>query len=512
MKKLVLLYMFFVFAGKAMGQKETFDIVSYVPPSGWTKQITQDIVAYNTVDKKTNAWCQMGIVKSTASKGTIELDFESEWQNLVVKNYKPTEAPQLEEIQESDGWKIRTGIGKFTFNGGEAIVLLTTASGFNRCVSIVATTNGQDFIKEIESLLSSVDLIKPATELPMGNTGNGVSVVGTWGISSTVASSYNMRITEGTIITHYTFNADGTYTFYIKTFRYQLDKLLLTRESGTYKVSGNSITITPKKSVIEAWSKKNGTDQFGELISSDKKDLETVTYQFSSKVMVTGTVLVLQAGKVTKRDGQFNNMDKDAWYYPAMSSIEYIALPGGKAISEVDFVNESAKPASANNSVPFLGTWSKSASARTGQIDPASQGRSDYKKDEYTFLSDNTYMFTSKTFIMSNNKLVLIKEKGTYKVSGSTLTIQPQSSVIQTWTKKDGGDKWGKLISSADRALEKVSYTFTKHYFSGIQQWNFVLQASKPTVRDGPYSNNNTFANAWYFAPISDNNTAITLP
>jgi hypothetical protein len=58
----------------------------------------------------------------------------------------------------------------------------------------------------------------------------------------------------------------------------------------------------------------------------------------------------------------------------------------------------------------------------------------------------------------------------------------------------------------------EVTYQFTKHYFSGIQVWNLVLQAQKATERDGPFSSNTTFPNAWYYAAISSNNPVIELP
>jgi len=323
----------FVLSGMCLhAQKDTFDLVTYIPPKdstgiSWQKEIKENTTSYTITSKKTNSWCQIIIVKSTISKGSIEQDFKSEWQGLVVKSYKPTEGPQLNEVQETEGWKIKAGGGKFIFNNGDAMVLLTTATGYDRCVSIVATANTQDYIKDIEALLSSVDLIKLETNVQQTAAKANAAVIGTWGIGTTIASSYNMRITEGSIITQYIFNADGTYSFYIKTFRYQLDKLLLTKETGTYQISGNNLTVNPQKAVIESWSKKDGTDNWGELISSQKKDLEKTTYQFFTQDFGSGMVLVLKANNVTKRDGRFNNSSSDAWFYPSSSKAEEIKLP-----------------------------------------------------------------------------------------------------------------------------------------------------------------------------------------
>src|SRR4051812_11585641 len=100
-------------------QKETYDIVSYTPPAGWQKEIKENLTSYTIVNKKSNAWCQVGIVKSTISKGNIEKDFDSEWQELIVDNYKPAQKAQVNKVKESGGWKIKTGTAKFQFNNAD---------------------------------------------------------------------------------------------------------------------------------------------------------------------------------------------------------------------------------------------------------------------------------------------------------------------------------------------------------------------------------------------------------
>ena len=141
-----------------------------------------------------------------------------------------------------------------------------------------------------------------------------------------------------------------------------------------------------------------------------------------------------------------------------------------------------AQPAPGNNNenAAIVGTWGKKAGVNPSYADPVATGNAGYSKDQYTFNTNGTYSFASKTFRYSSNK--------------------------------DGTDKWGNLLSTQNRLLEKVSYTFTKHYFSGIEEWNLVLQASQVTGRDGPFSNNTTFSNAWYYAPISSINPVIEMP
>jgi len=175
----------------------------------------------------------------------------------------------------------------------------------------------------------------------------------------------------------------------------------------------------------------------------------------------------------------------------------------------------TALPATGDANVSILGTWGASASG-TQRFDdyknPTSMNNYGYSKAQYTFNAGGTYTFVSKTFRMTFDKILLVREHGTFQISGDRITIAPQTSVIEAWSKRDGTDKWGKLLTSQKRGLDKVTYQFTKHYFSGIQLWNLVLQGQKATERDGPFSSNTTFSNAWYYAPISPNNTAIDLP
>jgi hypothetical protein len=169
-------------------------------------------------------------------------------------------------------------------------------------------------------------------------------------------------------------------------------------------------------------------------------------------------------------------------------------------------------PAGSDGAASILGTRGKSAGVHVTYGDPVSAGMAGYSKDQYTFNENGTYSYVSKTFRMAFDKILLVKESGTYQISGSDLTLSPQKSVIEAWSKRDGPDNWGALVTRQNRPLEKVTYRFTKHYFSGLQLWNQVLQADKPTDWDGPFSSNTLFSNAWYFAPISPNNPAVELP
>ncbi len=341
MKKICTIILFSMLLTNLFAQKENFDIISYSPPAGWKKEVTENIISYTSINKKNKTWCRIGIIKSTISKGNIEADFESEWQDLIVKNYKPTDAPQLNDVHETDGWKIKEGVAKFTFNNTDAMARLTTISGYDRCASIVVTTNGQEYLKDIDALLTSVEFkkLESATQPPAtGNNSDNASIIGTWGANASDQSSY--RVNNGVmnyITRQYTFNVNGTYCFVSKAYDPLMDKILLGKENGTYQISGNNLTIIPGESVLEAWSKKDGRDEWGKLINTQNITLEKVNYQFTKHYFEGSHQwnLLLQASKVTQRDGPFssNSTFLNAWYYgPVSANNKVIELPDGQKI------------------------------------------------------------------------------------------------------------------------------------------------------------------------------------
>jgi len=328
MKKLILLS-FVMLNISVIAQTETFDLTTFTPPLGWKKEVKKDYLSYTKTEKAKKTWCQIGIYKSISSKGSIESDFDSEWQLLVVQPYQIKEAPKSGGIQEAEGWKIKVGSGKFTFNNKEAKAILSVISGYNKEISIIAITNSQDYLPQIQDLLVSVNLKIPETN-PETNPeqaqlldSDNTAVVGSWGKSNTVGQMYNRFGTYSYNKQQYTFNSNGTYNFVAKNYSEQYNETLLIKESGTFSVSGNNnLIINPESSVIEAWSKKNGGDNWNILKTSQKRPLEKTFYQYT----LVEKNLVLKTNRETERDGRFNN--GNTYSYGPPGTFTPIKLPG----------------------------------------------------------------------------------------------------------------------------------------------------------------------------------------
>lgn len=156
-------------------------------------------------------------------------------------------------------------------------------------------------------------------------------------------------------------------------------------------------------------------------------------------------------------------------------------------------------PAKTADGAKLMGRWQRSGSSSPSYADPASWGTAGYTTSRYEFKPDGTYLYTERSFRYSHQNIIIVRENGTYSISGTSLTVAPSKSTITSYKKVGGVDALGAVVATQNRSLAPVTYKFTFHYFEGIQEWNLVLQADAPTQRDGQFSGNTTFPNAWYF-------------
>jgi len=74
---------------------------------------------------------------------------------------------------------------------------------------------------------------------------------------------------------------------------------------------------------------------------------------------------------------------------------------------------------------------------------------------QYTFTANGSYTCNIKTFDPLLNSILLGRENGTYQIAGTNLTINPQRSVLEEWSKINGGDNWGRLLKTQNITPKK---------------------------------------------------------
>ena len=305
---------------------ETFDIATYRVPAGWQKRIDQNSALIATEDRSDATFCLITVIKSLPSLDTPKKSFAASWLTVVKESVTVAAAPQMLPEENKGGWQALSGFSPFEKNGEKGIVVLLNISGYGKMMNVLILTNTQKYESNITAFLESINLKTPETNTsqqsaPQRNeVGTTLDVIGSWGASASGQSSYEVSHgLSGYVKKQYTFFPNGTYEFLLKTFTYASDKLIFGKETGTYQLSGNSLTISPQKSVIQAWSKRDNTDKWGRLLSSQNKALEKTTYQVTKHYFsgIQEWQLVLQASKPTERDGPFtgNSSFANAWLY-----------------------------------------------------------------------------------------------------------------------------------------------------------------------------------------------------
>ncbi len=327
---------------------ESFDMVTFTPPKGWTRDIaTNEVLRFTGIDNDKKTYCSIIIYRSTASKANIQEDFKSEWEELVVKNYHPEGKPQTTPLDTLNGWTIQSGSAQFNFNNTRSVVLLMTMSGYSRCTSIVTLTNSTDYQPIIDEFFRTLTLnesppLTSANSQPLlqqqtnpqalSNENQPSSITSMVGTFGSTLHSYIGNYVCGYIKVQYQFLPDGTYSFIRKTFDCGGPVVILEKENGQYQFQGNNLTVTPKEGITEEWLKVNSFDEYGDFKSSSPRTLEKTTYTINSHHFSGSgeTAIIFQSTQPTVRDGKPSTVGgfTDAWaYYPLTKTSDLIVLP-----------------------------------------------------------------------------------------------------------------------------------------------------------------------------------------
>lgn len=181
--------------------------------------------------------------------------------------------------------------------------------------------------------------------------------------------------------------------------------------------------------------------------------------------------------------------------------IDSLKLPPSD--KSVDKPSDKSAPTAPVGSL--IGSWERTSSARPAYADPVRWGKSGHTKITYQFRpgptpppadSDGEYRYYEESY--GESQIILVEEWGLYKLGESEITLIPQVSSAAHHAKKNEYTP-GKLLKKEKRALETVKYRFKTFYRSESKRFNLILQTDAPTKRDGAFSENETYKNAWLF-------------
>ncbi|HEY6900410.1 MAG TPA: lipocalin family protein [Puia sp.] len=354
MKQVIILVLLMtVYVMGAFAQKETFDVVSYVLPKGWKKEVKENGVQIYTGNEKTGEYSMGLIIKSTSAEGPASKNFVALWEKLVKGTVTVSGEPVMAAPSKGKGWEIVSGQANYTDGGNKGVVTLVTATGGGKVAAVVLMANTDKYQSELQGFLGSLEMSEVAAAGSGGGLSSGAagpvdisSVVGIW--ESNMLETSGMRfangspmLTAGYFRKAYTFRPDGTYQFLEKDFSVYSKNIFFAYETGTWAIDGNQLTVTPGSGKNESWSKSasGGTKEWGSLLETTVRKLEKVSYTFEFRYFsgMKETDLLLKYEKSTERDGSQGS--NGAWYYkpasaPGQSIIDAPPgkkIPGGRA-------------------------------------------------------------------------------------------------------------------------------------------------------------------------------------
>jgi hypothetical protein len=302
-----------VFSLSSLAQTpDTFDIASFRSPKGWNKQPEQYAVKIST--SAGDDFCLITLFKSLSSLGMSKTNFQASWETIVKDSVSPTSAPQMAPIEDKDGWAILSGYAPFEKDGSKGIAVLVNATGFGQMVNVMILTNTQAYERDISAFLDSIRLKKPAVAAqpqpqtaptaPAANGSQPALAGNFWKMGSVAKGTLGFSgISPATFAATYQFFGNGTYKFSRENMQLAAPKYYLESEEGTYTVSGDTITITSKRSSYSQHRLKKEEPP----IKSGNLPLSTVRYRYEFWFYDNNWRLLLSPvdGNETKRDGTF---------------------------------------------------------------------------------------------------------------------------------------------------------------------------------------------------------------
>lgn len=144
----------------AAGGSERHDLVTFSAPVGWRKDTGNAYVQFSRIDG--TDWAQIGVYRSVPGTGDVRVDFDKEWNELVVGPFGATRSPEKTEPQRAEGWVVMSGAARWQRQGAEVTTLLTVYAGHGVSVSILCNATAHAYLQDCQRFIGSATLQAPS--------------------------------------------------------------------------------------------------------------------------------------------------------------------------------------------------------------------------------------------------------------------------------------------------------------------------------------------------------------
>lgn len=299
---------------------ETLGAWTYAPPASFegVKKPTQH--EYKRITGTT--FCLLGVFAPRKEGSDLASDLEREWSSIVASTFTATQVTTRPAKKLKSGLTGYVSAASLADAAGSYYGELSVIRERGVVGSLMLVSNSSKTITSchpaMEAVIESIAFASVAAPAPApaatATTNTPASaIIGSWSASSSYADPRTGVMRDGSITRQYRFSADGTYRFHSEGFGGQFgsDTWRLVSETGTYKLTGDTLTLSP--------TKVTGTVHKGDSTSSYKPPVEKMTYAVKKHYFegIGEWNLVLTPTAKTARDGEFavNAAFKDSYLY-----------------------------------------------------------------------------------------------------------------------------------------------------------------------------------------------------
>lgn len=134
---------------------DTFEFLTYTPPSGWVKQTLPDGIAY----QRPSGIGLITFYPSYPATGSVSDEFAKLWR-AQVEPAVPGPAPQP-ILQRDREYTVALGNRQIDARGALTTVALVAIVGRGRTIGVLTTTAGDEVFREVATFLDSVTIMQP---------------------------------------------------------------------------------------------------------------------------------------------------------------------------------------------------------------------------------------------------------------------------------------------------------------------------------------------------------------
>ncbi|MCA9797296.1 MAG: hypothetical protein KC910_36045, partial [Candidatus Eremiobacteraeota bacterium] len=279
---------------------EIQDFLHYEAPQGWRPLPARPGL---TVFQRASG-SSYGIITVYDAKpgeGDPQADYEAAWNELARSAFDAGPAPIAESRPDRSGWQTRVGITTVHINGRPSTLVLAVLSGFGRRASILACSNENSLLSDVEQFVGRVE---PWLSLASGFR---------WTFREQGVRQYlNGELVQ---LGDHDYATRG-YTF--RTDSYSFDgeieisgRIVRLEERGTYTIRGNKLSLHGQGGTRRVVDSDGGTTNVP-LPAWDR----TYTFRMIDvPYAIHGPLLILEGVRENDIDGGYSNSFPNAFVY-----------------------------------------------------------------------------------------------------------------------------------------------------------------------------------------------------